>query len=40
MAGRGKQKRVAEDASNKWLLDIDADELLSDELVEEIKKIF
>ena len=39
--GRGKQKRVAEDAaSNKWLLDIDSDELLSYELINEIKKIF
>ena len=39
--GRGRQKRVAEDAaSNKWLLDIDSDELLSYELINEIKKIF
>ena len=39
--GRGKQKRIAEDkATNKWLLDIDADEILSDELIEELKKIF
>ena len=39
--GGGKQKRFAEKmASNKWLLDLDADEILSHELVEELKKIF
>lgn len=39
--GSGKQKRFAEEmASNKWLLDIDADEILSNELVLEIKELF
>ena len=39
--GSGKQKRFAENvASNKWLLDIDADEILSEELVKELKILF
>ena len=40
-AGRGKQKRFAEDiATHKWLLDIDADELLSEDLILEIINLF
>ena len=39
--GSGKQKKFAENvASNQWLLDIDADEILSKKLVLEIKKLF
>ena len=39
--GNGFQKRVGEDKSkNDWVLDIDADELVSDEMVNEIKTYF
>lgn len=39
--GGGKQKRVAEDAAkHDWLLDIDADELLSSDLRDEIYETF
>ena len=38
--GFGPQKRHAEDcASNDWILNLDADEVLSDELVQEIKNL-
>jgi len=39
--GNGYQKRVGEDAaSHDWLLDLDADEYLSDALVAEIRALF
>ena len=39
--GNGFQKRVGEDKSkNDWVLDIDADELVTDELANEIKDYF
>jgi len=39
--GNGFQKRVGEDACrNDWVLDIDADEVLSDELLASIRKVF
>ena len=38
--GNGFQKRVGEDKSkNDWVLDIDADEIVSDEMANEIKNI-
>tara|TARA_A100001015_G_scaffold320624_1_gene447700 strand:+ start:306 stop:1082 length:777 start_codon:yes stop_codon:yes gene_type:complete len=39
--GNGFQKRVGEDKSkNKWVLDIDADEIVTDEMSKEIIEIF
>ena len=39
--GNGKQKRIAEDACrHDWLLDLDADEIVSAELAREIKALF
>jgi len=39
--GNGGQKRVGERAaSNDWVLDLDADEVLSSELAEEIRSLF
>jgi len=39
--GNGFQKRIGEDAcQNDWVLDIDADEVLSDELVMSIREAF
>jgi glycosyltransferase involved in cell wall biosynthesis len=39
--GNGAQKRVGEDACrHDWLLDLDADEVLTDDLVTEIKALF
>ena len=39
--GNGFQKRVGEEkAKNNWVLDIDADEVVTDEMAEEIKNIF
>jgi glycosyltransferase involved in cell wall biosynthesis len=39
--GNGKQKRVGEDAcKHDWLLDLDADEVLTDGLIAEIKNAF
>jgi glycosyltransferase involved in cell wall biosynthesis len=39
--GGGKQKRLGEDAArNNWLLDLDADEVVSPELAEEIRTLF
>jgi glycosyltransferase involved in cell wall biosynthesis len=39
--GNGKQKRVGEDAAqHDWLLDLDADEIVSPELAAEIRAIF
>lgn len=39
--GNGHQKRVAEDlAANDWVLDLDADEVLTSELAEEIRALF
>lgn len=39
--GNGKQKRVGEDAcENDWVLDLDADEIVSPELVAEITALF
>lgn len=39
--GNGKQKRVGEDAcQHGWLLDLDADEVLTDELIAEINRLF
>jgi glycosyltransferase involved in cell wall biosynthesis len=39
--GNGKQKRVAEDACrHDWLLDLDADELVTEDLAEEIASLF
>jgi len=40
-SGYGDQKRFAEDQClNKWLLNLDADEVLSQELQDEIKQLF
>ncbi|MGE0595527.1 MAG: glycosyltransferase family 2 protein, partial [Hyphomonadaceae bacterium] len=39
--GGGKQKRLGEDAAtHDWLLDLDADEIVSPELAEEIRALF
>ena len=39
--GNGVQKRVGEDKSkNDWVLDIDADEIVTDEMANEIKMYF
>jgi glycosyltransferase involved in cell wall biosynthesis len=39
--GNGKQKRVGEDAArHDWLLDLDADEIVSAELAAEIRELF
>ncbi|PDH31482.1 MAG: glycosyl transferase [Puniceicoccaceae bacterium MED-G30] len=39
--GNGRQKRVGEDAcTNHWLLDIDADEIVTKALAEEIRELF
>lgn len=39
--GQGLQKRVGEEAARfDWLLDLDADEVLSEELIEEIRRLF
>lgn len=39
--GNGSQKRVGEDAAvNDWVLDIDADEVVSPELANEIRQVF
>jgi len=39
--GWGKQKRAGEDASrNGWILDIDADEVMTEELRQEIRELF
>lgn len=39
--GNGKQKRLGEDAAHHdWLLDLDADEILTDELAAEIRALF
>lgn len=39
--GGGKQKRIAEDAAaNDWLLDLDADEIVTPELAAEIRGLF
>ena len=39
--GNGHQKRLAEDAcENNWLLDLDADEIITDELAAEIHALF
>jgi len=39
--GGGRQKRVGEDAAaNNWLLDLDADEIVSPELADEIRRQF
>lgn len=39
--GNGKQKRIGEDAcSHHWVLDLDADEVVSPELAAEIRKLF
>ncbi len=39
--GQGLQKRVGEDAARfDWLLDLDADEVLSEELADEIRTLF
>jgi glycosyltransferase involved in cell wall biosynthesis len=39
--GGGRQKRVAEDACvHDWLLDLDADEIVTQELAEEIRALF
>ena len=39
--GNGHQKRVGEDkTTHDWVLDIDADEIVSDEMAYEIKKFF
>jgi glycosyltransferase involved in cell wall biosynthesis len=39
--GGGKQKRIGEDAAtNNWLLDLDADEIVSAELAQEIRDVF
>ena len=38
--GNGKQKRIGEDAAkHNWVLDIDADEILSDGLTDEIRAL-
>lgn len=40
-AGNGHQKRIAEDAcANHWLLDLDADEIVTPALAAEIKAVF
>jgi glycosyltransferase involved in cell wall biosynthesis len=39
--GWGKQKRIAEDAcTHDWLLDLDADEIVTPELAQEIRALF
>jgi glycosyltransferase involved in cell wall biosynthesis len=39
--GGGKQKRIAEDAArHNWLLDLDADEVVTEELADEIGALF
>ena len=39
--GGGRQKRVGEDACREdWLLDLDADEVVTDELAQEIRNLF
>ena len=39
--GSGHQKRVGEDAcQHDWLLDLDADEIVTDELAQEIRSLF
>ncbi|MGB0086007.1 MAG: glycosyltransferase family 2 protein [Rhodomicrobiaceae bacterium] len=39
--GNGRQKRVGEDAArHEWVLDLDADEVVTPELAEEIRRIF
>ncbi len=39
--GGGKQKRIGEDAcSHDWLLDLDADEIVTPELAQEIRDLF
>lgn len=39
--GNGKQKRIGEDAcAHHWVLDLDADEVISSELAEEIRELF
>ena len=39
--GGGKQKRLGEDAAkHEWMLDLDADEIVTPELAEEIKALF
>ena len=39
--GNGFQKRVGEDkAKNNWVLDIDADEIVTDEMADEVTKLF
>src|SRR5262249_2768559 len=39
--GFGKQKRIGEEiAANNWLLDLDADEIVSPELASEIRALF
>ena len=39
--GGGKQKRIGEDAAkNEWMLDLDADEVVTPELAAEIKALF
>ncbi|MGF1658508.1 MAG: glycosyltransferase family 2 protein [Rubrimonas sp.] len=39
--GNGRQKRAAEDAcAHDWLLDLDADEVVTDELAAEIRALF
>ena len=39
--GNGFQKRVGEDAAkNNWVLDIDADEIVTDEMAEELNTLF
>lgn len=39
--GGGKQKRLGEDAArNNWLLDLDADEIVSPELADELRALF
>ena len=39
--GNGHQKRLAEDAcDHQWLLDLDADEIITDELAAEIRGLF
>jgi glycosyltransferase involved in cell wall biosynthesis len=39
--GNGKQKRIGEDACrHDWVLDLDADEIISPELADEIRRLF
>ena len=39
--GNGKQKRIGEDAAKfDWVLDIDADEVLTDEFINEVTDVF